>query len=818
MKLSFVRFIGLIAFVAFLCAACDEINDSSNNGSSSPANAKAKPVTIGVEQVTAVSAVLKGKVTMNSSSASKMKLGFQYSTSAVILPSTSTMIEVDEADENYNFAALINGLEPTTTYYFRSFVHQNDTYTYGETKSFKTLEIVIAIETLEASEINSTSATLNARLDINDVSYTDLEYGFYWGTTETSQDTKIVGGEITNNAYSASLTDLAAKTQYWLKAYVKIDGQISYGEVKTFTTEEESVLAPIVTIGADHVSAISAVLMGKANFGSTVASDFNVGFQYSKSAGILPSNSTAVEAEDADADFNYTTGISGLDPATTYYFRSFIRQNGQDTYGETKSFTTKDVASLLETKDASSVEAASAVLNAKLDLTDVQYKSLAYGFLWGNSEATVSTDIKGTEIVEDAFSVSLTGLAHKTPYWYKAYVNLDSRAFFGEVKTFTTEVIPVESVSLDKDNYTFNTIGNSITLNATVIPEDATDKSIEWSSDKEDVVSVDQNGNLTAMDNGKATITVTSKDQGKTATCEVTVAQSVTGITLNQTYISLNEGQTADLSVGTITPSNAYDKSVRWASSNKKIATVDENGKVTAISIGTATINAIANGGSGVVAAHCRVLVRNLGPIPSGAVDLGLNVYWASCNLGMSRFVSSPETYGPSFAWGETDTKSSYTWSTYKFGTSADGPFSKYNTDSSYGPVDTLTVLETGPNGDDVASKKLGGKWRIPTINDWNELRSMCTITLTDNHNGTGVAGIIVTSMVDGYKDNSIFLPAAGYRATSLNKAGSNGYYWSSSLYSTSCNAWYIYFNPDNVFGIYGTSRYFGFPIRPVSE
>ena len=81
-----------------------------------------------------------------------------------------------------------------------------------------------------------------------------------------------------------------------------------------------------VTVEPNHVSAISAVLAGKANLGSSVASDLKVGFQYSKSAGILPSNSTTVEATDADANYNYTSSITGLEPATTYYFRSFVRR------------------------------------------------------------------------------------------------------------------------------------------------------------------------------------------------------------------------------------------------------------------------------------------------------------------------------------------------------------------------------------------------------------------------------------------------------------------------------------------------------------
>ena len=90
-------------------------------------------------------------------------------------------------------------------------------------------------------------------------------------------------------------------------------------------------MAPSVTVSADNVSAISVVLAGKANLGpdSIVASDLEIGFQYSTYAGILPSNSTAIVATNADANYNYSAPIFGLDPATQYYYRSYARQNGQ---------------------------------------------------------------------------------------------------------------------------------------------------------------------------------------------------------------------------------------------------------------------------------------------------------------------------------------------------------------------------------------------------------------------------------------------------------------------------------------------------------
>lgn len=561
-----------------------------------------------------------------------------------------------------------------------------------------------------------------------------------------------------------------------------------------------------VTVDANHISAVSAVLAGKANPGSTVGSDLKVGFQYSKSADILASNSTTIEATDADAAYNYTATITGLEPATKYYFRSFARQNGQDTYGETKPFTTKELSSLLATQDATEVEPKSAKLNAKLDLTDVRYKGLAYGFFWGASESALSTDVKCTEIKDNSISASLTNLSHKTQYWYKAYVQMDSQTFYGEVKTFTTDVVPVESVSLDKTEHTFNTIGNTLTLTPTVLPADATDKSVEWTSSDDNVATVTTNGVVKAVGNGPATITVTTKDQGKTATCAITVAQYVTSISFDKTALSLPEGAESTLTA-TVNPDNAADKTLKWTSSNESVATVDQTGKVTAKAKGNTTITATANDESGVFAS-CPVEVFDV-PL---AVDMdtvvnGKNIKWASFNLG----ASSPEEYGLYYAWGETTPKHNYSWSTYKLCNGSYNTLIKYNNISSYGTVvDNKTVLESG---DDAAHAALGGKWRMPTDEEWTALRKQCTWTWTTRN---GKNGRLVTAS----NGNSIFLPAAGYRReSSLYSAGSGGFYWSSSLDTDDPeDAWDVYFNSANVFRYGDDLRYFGLSVRPVSE
>ena len=151
-----------------------------------------------------------------------------------------------------------------------------------------------------------------------------------------------------------------------------------------------------------------------------------------------------------------------------------------------------------------------------------------------------------------------------------------------------TVTVPVSSITLDKTTLSL-AVGESATLTATVKPDDATDKTVTWSSSDESVVKVD-NGKVTAIKSGKAT--VTAKCGGKTAECVVTVTVPVSSITLDKTTLSLAIGESATL-IATVKPDDATDKTVVWSSSDESIAKVD-NGKVMALKIGFAIVTATA--------------------------------------------------------------------------------------------------------------------------------------------------------------------------------------------------------------------------------
>ena len=252
-------------------------------------------------------------------------------------------------------------------------------------------------------------------------------------------------------------------------------------------------------------------------------------------------------------------------------------------------------------------------------------------------------------------------------------------------------------------------------------------------------------------------------------------------------------------------------------------------------------------------------VMKDITPDGVEAIDMGNGLKWANMNIGATTVTD----YGDYFAWGATvpyyaihdaygnkisgqwiDGKSSYDWENYTFIRSGYSDY-KYITKYSIADGQTYGIWYSsgywsgsdwyegtfrGDNGDGVAHRDFasydyvddparqnwGGNWRTPTDAEWTWLREHCSWAWTNNYNGTGIKGRIVTSNENG---NVIFLPAAGYRVdTDLKYVGDYGHYWSSSLSDNyTDNATYVEFDSNNV-QRQSIARYWGHTIRPVME
>jgi uncharacterized protein YjdB len=246
-----------------------------------------------------------------------------------------------------------------------------------------------------------------------------------------------------------------------------------------------------------------------------------------------------------------------------------------------------------------------------------------------------------------------------------------------------SNTVPVSGVSLDKTSISL-TIGGTETLTATVSPSDADNKAVTWTSSDDNVATVDK-GVVTAVAAGPATITVTTKDGGKTAQCTVTVTSTiaVTGVTLNQSTLNLTVGGTTTLTA-TVAPANASNKAVTWTSSDNNVATVN-NGAVSAVAAGTATITVTTADGNKMAA--CTVTVN---PANSGDVAVtGVTLDQSTLSLTAGDTATLTATVAPADA-----TNKAVTWTSSDIGiaTVTDGAVSAV-------AVGTATITVTTEDG-----------------------------------------------------------------------------------------------------------------------
>ena len=344
--------------------------------------------------------------------------------------------------------------------------------------------------------------------------------------------------------------------------------------------------------------------------------------------------------------------------------------------------------------------------------------------------------------------------------------------------------IAVSSVTLDKTSLKLKE-GESETLVATVKPDNATDKTVTWTSSDDTIATVDETGKVTAIKAGTVSIAATAGEI--TAKCAVTVYKEipVTSITLDKTTLSLAAGDMVSLKAA-VKPDDATDKTITWSSSDTSIATVDSEGKVTAVSKGNAAITA----SSWNVSASCKVYVKAASyPTPSGAVDLGLSVVWAQKNLG----AASAYDAGGYYLWGDpTGTGVIMFFET---------PNTNYICDTQY----------------DIARAKLGKGWRLPTRTEIREMLSSCSWEKVTN--GVKLTGPNGNSVV--FPLTGMAFPADGAVGSTSISSADKGFMMSGESYADSYGRFAYVFQYDQSF-TYNSSSYNAsiakFPVRPVFE
>lgn len=236
--------------------------------------------------------------------------------------------------------------------------------------------------------------------------------------------------------------------------------------------------------------------------------------------------------------------------------------------------------------------------------------------------------------------------------------NCRIKAYTDKRDTTTPADVKVSRITLSASTGLTLTKGQTQKLTATVAPANATNKTVTWKTSNKNVATVSENGLVTAVGGGDATITCTAQDgSGVKATCKVTVTVPVSGIQLSQTSAALTVGDTLTLTK-TIYPSDATNQAVTWTSSSDAVASVDSNGKITAKTAGSAVITCKSVSDNSVVGI-CNVTVKAKVQTPSEIKVNKITLNKTTASVTKGKTLQLTATVAPGNA-----TKKEVKWST----------------------------------------------------------------------------------------------------------------------------------------------------------
>ena len=526
--------------------------------------------------------------------------------------------------------------------------------------------------------------------------------------------------------------------------------------------QAEDAAALCVTLDATDITQTSAVLHGTASIkiaGKRTARGY---FYYSNSLKDVDDikfswdRYSAGEIPDAGGDFSCS--ISNFSPATTYYYVASVIIDDKEEMGEVKSFTTLEEEVVLSiTGESSNVGERSAKLYGWCNQEGEEGLSVVYGIEYSATDLTTAATTITADEKDSAnkYCCQPTDLSSNTLYYYRSFCLFKGVRSYGEVKTFKTADFSVTVTTLDPSVI----ISNQAVLDGSLSVDsiDELEKSVwflysDTASTLEDLKS---SGNLLASSLGS---------EGKFEASIRSVLPNSLPINTEYFYVAAT---------------TVHDKTVYGE-------------------------------------------VRSFTTLPAyyyrfGLVDLGLSVKWSSVNLG----ASTPCEYGLYFAWGETEPKTKeFYWSTYKWGTqnalTRYCPADKADYWGGTGDPDGKTDFRDYNYVDDAARANLGGKWRTPTSEEWQELFDNCTVT-ERTYPGTNIKGYQFVSKIPGHAGDSIFLPATGtwIDGNPWSDVGVYLGYWLSSIDTNRpYEALWQFTTPEYP----GDYRYAGHTIRPVSD
>ena len=532
-----------------------------------------------------------------------------------------------------------------------------------------------------------------------------------------------------------------------------------------------------LTLGSELTSPTTVKLSGYAESLSGTGNNVEAGFELSNESGMTDAQKIPATIQPGIKSFSLL--VPALQPETTYFYRAYCQADGRVHYGEIKSF---------ETTNYEMVDLGLSVKWATCNIGAGSPSEVGGFFAWGELEEKEdyredNYDVPFQEMLSESYDVATQrmGGQWRMPTQTEFLELIEKCEFIWESDYNGTGVSGIRVRSGKSSD------GNESSI---FFPTTGPDKGLPtltdghyydpyhcayWSS---------SNGfpgySLSFYGNR-----IDSWDEGWDTQKGTSLSSSFYGKAIRPVW-GKRKNDVSDLKLSDLTiplgvevraecivmPENVHSKYVRWTIADSKVAEIKTFSDNICVIVGKqlGTTKLIASSSSG-IRKECTLTVQEKVYSEPELVDLGLSVKWAAWNLG----ASSAEERGDLCLWGD-DQIGDYSGREYKWWSPGNYrtfyedfmSLQGYNLFESLGVVDNRGVLSPE---DDIVSIKLGDKWRIPTLKEWEELNNNCVIWPVKNYKNTGVAGHLFESKVPGYEGNSVFLPSY-----------SSAYYWSATV------------------------------------
>ncbi len=394
-----------------------------------------------VTNLTQSSAKFNGKIVSEGSPAYTER-GFVYSSSPRPSIDSNNIGRLTSAVNNqFTFSANVSGLISNSSYYVRAYAINQVGVAYGNDVVFSTDLDRTQVLTSAATNISSTSATLNGVITAQgSPAYT--EKGFCYSTASNpsiTNSTKVTVDGSGEGSYSTNINNLNFQTTYHVRAYAIQNGVERYGEDKTFTTSWRST--------AVQTSAVSSISATSATFNGNISDEGEPpyterGFCYSTTTNPTISNTHVTVTGSGSG--NYSKNVTNLNYQTTYYVRAYAIQNGSPIYGSTVSFTTTWTDAAVSTSAVNNITTTSAKFNGVV--TNAGNPTITErGFCYSttNNNPTISnTQVTVTGTSSGSYYKNMTNLVSGQTYYVRAYVIQAGNAIYGSPVSFSTNQDP----------------------------------------------------------------------------------------------------------------------------------------------------------------------------------------------------------------------------------------------------------------------------------------------------------------------------------------------------------------------------------------